>query len=474
MPLNSIAFFLFLAVVLLLYYLLPRRAQNPLLLAASYLFYGLWDYRFLALLAAATLLAFFCGQAIARTLQAGRRKAWLALSLAGNLGALAFFKYAGFFVENAARVLGVLGLHVNLPTLNLLLPVGISFYLFQTISYTVDVYRGALAPTRNLVDFALYVAYFPKLLAGPIERAGTFLPQIAAPRPANTIQWRSALALVLVGLFKKVAIADPLSVFIDPVFMRPSLFSSPELLRAALFFTLQIYADFSGYTDIARGASRLLGIELAENFRQPYLSPNITLFWRRWHISLSSWLRDYLYIPLGGNRQGKVRTYIHLMLTMLLGGLWHGASWNFVIWGGLHGGYLAAHRLLGGRRKEPEPRPAGRGAWRVVLDGPSIAATFALVTLAWVFFRAWGAKAAFDFLQQLASLRELGQLPMLLPSILIPWAPIVALDVLQQRHRDELFFLRWQPLPRAVLYAVLVLAIILGAGIRAPFIYTQF
>jgi D-alanyl-lipoteichoic acid acyltransferase DltB (MBOAT superfamily) len=333
------------------------------------------------------------------------KRVWLWLVVGGALGVLALFKYHGFFLTNLTRAVEVLGLRLDVPTLNLLLPVGLSFYTFHAISYATDVYRERLPATRNLLSFALYIAFFPKLLSGPIERAEHFLPQVESRRRMTLEQIRGGLALIVLGLFKKVAIANPLSAFIDPVFLRPELFTTPELIRAVLFFALQIYCDFSAYTEMARGSSRLLGIELVENFRQPYLSPNITLFWRRWHMSLSFWLRDYLYIPLGGNRHGRVRTYANLMVTMLLGGLWHGDSWHYVVWGGLHGLYLMVHKLMVG--------------------------TFLLVSIAWVFFRARNVSAALAYLRAMASFREMGQMPAVLLSILIPWIPILAIDLWQ-------------------------------------------
>lgn len=467
---TSSEYLLFLAVVLILYYVLPHRVQNLLLLVASYAFYALWDYRFLFLLVAVTALCFFCGKAIGTANTVRAKRTWLIVSLLGCFGALGFFKYFDFFTQNASRALGMIGLHSDMPTLNLVLPLGISFYVFQAASYSVDVYHGHTQASVRLLDFALFVAFFPKIIAGPIERAAHLLPQLSAPRSFRSCQAREGIALIIVGLFKKAAIADPLSPFIDPLFIRPEMFSTPELLRAMLFFTLQIYCDFSGYSDIACGAGLLLGIELTDNFQQPYLSTNIAQFWRRWHISLSNWLRDYLYIPLGGNRRGRLLTYFNLMVTMLIGGLWHGASWNFVVWGGLHGFCLIIHRMW----KGTFPKLRERTRFTVILNLLSVVGTFALVSIAWVFFKAWGTQAAFRFLTELLSFRGLDQLPIMLFSVLIPWVPVCTIDFLQYYSKERPFFSKWSPLARAALYAVMILAIILGSGIHAPFIYQQF
>jgi D-alanyl-lipoteichoic acid acyltransferase DltB (MBOAT superfamily) len=331
---NSFIFFIFLAVVLPLYYWLPKKLRNPLLLVASYVFYGYWDYRFTALLAISTLIDFFVGQKLHLSANPNTRKRWLSLSMLSNLGILGAFKYYGFFVSSFAPLAAIFGGNLDYLHLNIILPVGISFYTFQTMSYTIDIYRRKLEPTNNFIDFAVFVSFFPQLVAGPIERASNLLPQIAKVPLPSRIQVEKGIVLIATGLFKKVMIGDTAGRIVDHVFAQPEIYKSPELLAALVLFSIQIYADFSGYSSIARGTAKLLGIELMKNFEQPYLSRNITEFWRRWHISLSSWLRDYLYISLGGNRKGISRTYVNLMLTMLLGGLWHGASWNFVIWGG--------------------------------------------------------------------------------------------------------------------------------------------
>lgn len=393
---NSFVFVAFLAIVLPVYYLLPHRWQNRFLLAASYVFYGAWDWRFLFLLMLSTAVDFTLAILLEGSSTALVRKRLITLSVVTNLGILGFFKYFDFFVESAAELLGSVGLEPNVPFLSIVLPVGISFYTFQSLAYTVDVYRGHQKATRNLLDFALYVAYFPQLVAGPIERASRLLPQIQAPRHVDRHRFNSGVQLILWGYVKKVVIADGLAPYADAVFASPSSFPSTALWVGLYCFAFQIYCDFSGYSDIARGVSRLMGIELMENFRQPYLSRNITEFWRRWHISLSTWLRDYLYIPLGGNRHGAFKTYRHLMVTMLLGGLWHGANWTYVIWGGLHGFFLAAHKYMtGSRHIGQEPVPATLREW--ALYGLKAVATFHLVCVAWVFFRASSTAVAYEY-----------------------------------------------------------------------------
>ncbi len=384
---NSFIFLIFLGVVLPIYLLLPRRYKSSLLLVASYVFYGYWDWRFCSLLLVSTVADFFIGRALDQATDEAARKRWLMLSMTINLGILAFFKYFNFFADSFQTFVSPFGMQLDYLHLNIILPVGISFYTFQTMSYTIDIYRGKLRPTTSFLNFALFVSFFPQLVAGPIERATQLLPQMSRLRNPTSEQLKQGMVLVVLGLFKKVMIGDACGRIVDRVFAQMDYYSSVELLMALVLFSVQIYADFSGYSSIARGVAKLLGIELMRNFEQPYLSTNITEFWRRWHISLSSWLRDYLYISLGGNRKGVSRTYINLMLTMLLGGLWHGASWNFVIWGGLHGVYLAVHKWMLGDQKVVMT-PTVRGVSDAVVLFSKGVATYLLVLLTWLFFRA--------------------------------------------------------------------------------------
>jgi alginate O-acetyltransferase complex protein AlgI len=369
-------FVAFFALVLAVYWSLRdgRRAKTWLLLC-SYVFYGAWDWRFLGLIGASTLIDYRVGLALADTDDAVRRRRWLQLSLVANLGLLAAFKYFDFFARSGAALLGWLGLPVSVATLDVVLPVGISFYTFQTMSYSIDVYRRRLEPTRDVLDLALFVGFFPQLVAGPIVRARDFLPQLARRPRFAQVDVRAALVLFLVGYFKKAVLSDGIAGTVDAYFADPAAYDTLSAWLGVGLYAVQIYCDFSGYSDMAIGCAALLGYNLCPNFDAPYLAASITDFWRRWHISLSSWLRDYLYIPLGGSRGSTLFTWRNLMLTMVLGGLWHGAAWRFVLWGALHGLALVGHRVWaasGGRM----PRLLG---WALSLWW---------VGLAWILFRA--------------------------------------------------------------------------------------
>ena len=346
---NSVEFFIFFLTVLLLYYVLPHRWQNIMLLVASYFFYGWWDWRFLSLIFISTVVDYVCGIGIHNQANLHIKKRYLYFSVFVNLSLLGFFKYWNFFTDSLIGAMAPFGVQLDLPTLHLILPVGISFYTFQTMTYSVDIYRGKLKPTHDFLDFALFVSFFPQLVAGPIERAQKLLPQIQHKRSYNPVQFLEGLHLIFWGLFKKIFVADNLGMVVDRIYGAADA-TGFEYMLATFAFAFQIYGDFSGYTDVARGTAKCLGIQLMLNFKQPYLAINPSDFWRRWHISLSSWLRDYLYISLGGNRKGVWRTYRNLMLTMVFGGLWHGAAWNFVIWGAYHGLLLCLFRIFGQSR----------------------------------------------------------------------------------------------------------------------------
>jgi alginate O-acetyltransferase complex protein AlgI len=344
---NSFIFFIFLGLVLPIFYALPtKKSKNIFLLIASYVFYGYWDWRFCSLLTLTTIVDFFVGQQIYKLTNIKTRRLFLFISLFFNLGILGFFKYFNFFIDGFQDICSVFGSNVDYLHVNIILPVGLSFYVFHNISYIVDIYRNEIKPSDSIIDFGLFVVFFPQLVAGPIGRANVLLPQLMKKLNPNLKQIKEGIVLIIMGLFRKVMIGDTSGRYVDYIFGNLGTYKSIEIICALILFSVQIYADFSGYSLIAKGTAKLFGVELANNFNQPYLSRNITEFWRRWHISLSTWLRDYLYISLGGNRKGKTRTYVNLMLTMLLGGLWHGASWNFVIWGGLHGTYLAVHKFF--------------------------------------------------------------------------------------------------------------------------------
>lgn len=372
-------FLFFFLIVFLVYWGTPsHRIRKGWLLAASYFFYAYWDWRFCFLIAASTLIDFSIGMILRNPKPWRGRKFWLIVSMVANLGFLGFFKYFNFFIESANSIGNYFGLSAG-GTLEIVLPVGISFYTFQTMSYTIDIYRGKLKPITNFVDFALFVSFFPQLVAGPIVRAREFLPQLTTKKMFADVPFKSAFLLFFLGFIKKACISDNIAALIDPVFVAPAGYDAASLWMSTLFYAAQIYCDFSGYTDMAIACAALLGFKLPLNFSFPYLATNIRLFWQRWHISLSTWLRDYLYIPLGGNRGGESATLRNLMITMLLGGLWHGAGWNFVVWGGLHGFALIVHRKWSQWRGDAAS-PAIFNLFGVIL-------TFYWVCLAWIFFR---------------------------------------------------------------------------------------
>jgi len=346
MVFNSLPFLVFIGIFFPLYFSLRGRFRLWLCLIASYIFYAWWDWRFLSLILTSTLIDYLIGLRLNRETDTTKRQWLLRLSMVMNLGFLGFFKYFNFFVESFQDILLSLGLEPDLHTLHIILPVGISFYTFQSMSYTIDVYRKEIPVERDFLRFATFIAFFPQLVAGPIVRAKELLPQFAADIKFEWNRFSFGLSQVLWGFFKKVAVADSLAPFVDQCFAAPESFSALHLSLGVFFYAFQIYCDFSGYSDIAIGLARIMGFDFPDNFRTPYFSRNFSEFWTRWHITLSSWLRDYLYIPLGGNRQGTFNTYRNLMLTMLLGGLWHGASWVFVFWGFLHGLYLVGQRLF--------------------------------------------------------------------------------------------------------------------------------
>jgi len=469
---NTFTFFAFLAVVLVVQALLPHRPRNLFLLASSWFFYACWDWRFLSLILISTAVDYGCGLALGRENgDAKLRKRLVTLSLVVNLGLLGFFKYAGFFVDSAQRLFESVGFSPDPWHLHIVLPVGISFYTFQTLSYTIDVYRGQLKPLRDPFDFALYVAFFPQLVAGPIERAAHLAPQFTRKAKVSARDWEEGGWLVLWGLFKKCVIADNLAPVVEAVYANPAVATGPEVLIATYAFAFQIYCDFSGYTDIARGVSRWLGYDLRLNFNLPYVAAGLRDFWRRWHISLSSWLRDYLYIPLGGNRGGSWLTARNLMITMLLGGLWHGAAWTFVVWGALHGLYLGIERI-------------GAPWWRklaVVLPrwlGQSLAMvlTFHLVCMSWVFFRAGSLGEAMQLLNQLSDWGSArGEISRWLWQMAILLVPLLGIQLLQWRTGDHLIVLRLSAVTRLLILSVLLWQILaLGVFGEREFIYFQF
>jgi len=468
---NSTDFVAFFLVVYLAYIGLPKRGQNVLLLFASYFFYGWWDVRFLSLLAVSTLVDFTIARRLAHVAAPRSRRLLLGLSVVVNLGILGFFKYFGFFAESLSALLAPIGLDPGRPVLDIVLPVGISFYTFQTLSYTIDVYRRNLEPTTRLLEFAVFVSFFPQLVAGPIERASHLLPQIGRERVIDYRMIREGAWLVLLGYFKKVVVADNLARISSQVFTDPESAHGVFILTGVLAFAGQIYADFSGYSDIARGISRLMGFDLMQNFRAPYFAVNPPDLWRRWHISLSTWLRDYLFVSLGGGAGGTARMLRNVMITMLLGGLWHGAAWHFVAWGLYHGVILCGHRALApvsARLRAAVPAPA------VLRQAAAIAVTFTLTCGSYVLFAVSDLGDVVVLARNLVSDFSFERRVELL-TVLALCAPVALLDLAQEHAGDEFAVKRWPRPFRFATYVLLVSLILLwGVPGGQEFIYFQF
>jgi alginate O-acetyltransferase complex protein AlgI len=481
-------FFLFMAVVFAVYLRLGHRGQNLWLLASSYFFYSMWDWRFSGLILLTTLVDFMTGWAMAAGW--GPRRRWLILSIVSNLGVLGVFKYSNFFLDTLGRLLSDLGIAATLPALRVALPIGISFYTFQSLSYAIDVYRGdveAHRPARlgpgfgaaarevltAFADLALYVSFFPHLVAGPIQRTRRLLAQVLTPRRVTAPGIAEGLWLFAIGLAMKVGIADPVSHQVDQVYASLSAYSPLSIYAATLGFALQIFCDFGGYSMMARGLAALMGFDLMVNFMQPYLAASFADFWRRWHISLSQWVRDYLYIPLGGNRGSGPRVAFNLMLTMMLSGLWHGATWAFVAWGGLHGAFLVVERALG--LGEPQ-------AWRSALARLAYGAVvFQGVLLGWFLFRLGDLSAVALHASRLLAGASAGLatfLPLGLPETL-PYLNFAVLMLLYEipcwRHNRVLLARDLGPFHRLLAYLALASIILSAGGERdSPFIYFQF
>jgi len=468
---NTLAYARFLALVFVVVWLLARagRARLWFLLAASYFFYAQWNWRFLPLIWASSTADWLLGNAIARARDLPTRRRWLALTVVMNLGVLSFFKYANFGIDSARTLLGSLGFHPPAVALAIALPVGISFFTFESMSYVIDVYREEIEPQRSYLEYLTFVAFFPHLVAGPIVRPRDLLPQLASSPRWDNKQASLALLLIAGGLFKKIAIGDYLALnFVDRVFDAPTQYSALECYVAVVGYAVQIYTDFSGYTDIAIGSAALLGVHFPANFNAPYQAHDLVDFWRRWHISLSTWLRDYLYVPLGGNRRGRVRTYFNLFATMVLGGLWHGANWTFVAWGALHGAALALNRAWRGRFGDV----LGRG---VAIRALSTLLTFHFVLVAWVFFRSENFRAARVFFAELGTLTTYH--PNLDPRVLGVLALGLGLHCLPARLetkvRDQFTALP-AVLQGLALFALLLAVRRMASSEAVPFVYFQF
>lgn len=487
---NSQIFVLFFVSVFVLYWSLRARTpQNILLLIASYVFYGTWSWKFLLLMIASTLFDYACGNLIGATTDRKRRQQILVASIAANLGLLFTFKYCGFFIQESVDFLAQLGFRANLPVLQIVLPVGISFYTFQSLGYVVDVYRGKTPPTRNLLNYSLYVAFFPQLVAGPIERAGHLLPQFERPRSLSLAGFESGLFLMIFGLFKKIVIADNLAPYVDSVFSDPNAYSGAAIGTAIVFFAFQIYCDFSGYTDTARGAARMLGFELMQNFHYPYIATNPVDFWRRWHISLSRWFQDYLYYPLAmrymrkGGWGSKYKAHI---AAMTLIGLWHGANWTFLIFGLYWGVLIALYLFWTERFAQWRPRlrsvplfPNGDAARRAL----ATAIMFVFVCIGWTLFRASSLSNAWAMLSGL--LVPVGFGTVVNPevaTVAVLWALIIgllAMEWLARRNPQwaaHVITGEWSGAwVRSALVAVILFSYIAADhGVARPFIYFQF
>ena len=471
---NSLAYAIFLPAVFILYWVLPHKVRWPLLLVASYYFYMSWNAAYVVLIASTTLVSWLCALGLERAGTRRAKKGCLAGALAVSLGILFVFKYFNFTLD----LLAALGLP-KIPRLDVLLPVGISFYTFQTLSYVIDVYRGKVRAEKNLGVYATFVSFFPQLVAGPIERSSNLLPQITSPKRFDEKNAAYGLRLILWGLYKKMVIADNLAVFVDRVYGNVEAFTGFSLLLVILFFPFQIYCDFSGYSDIARGSAKLLGIDLMENFKSPYFSSSIREFWSRWHISLSTWFRDYVYIPLGGSRVSKFRTVLNNLITFLVSGLWHGANVTFLVWGGIHGAGQVCENALGGKKRQP-------GRLRRILGVPCV---FLFVTVAWVFFRAASLGDAVYVLGHVpAGLGEglsdyiasgtealLLNAGLLRRTVLLYLLPLAAYDFFSLKRDVCAWFGQRRAWLRVLYAAVLVLAILIYGYVgESTFVYFQF
>ncbi len=471
MVFNSLTFMVFFAIVLALHSLPLRWTTRKInLLIASYIFYTAWNPPFVILLWVSTVVDWYAAQGLVKAQRQSARHAWMLLSVVANLGMLGYFKYGQFLLDNFSALMAAIGVAYQPAHSDIVLPVGISFYTFATLSYTLDVYLRRALPARNFLDYALFVTFFPHLVAGPIMRPTELVPQFAEPRRASADQLRFGLALMTLGLFNKVVLADSfLANVAEKIYDSDKIPGALDAWAATLAFSGQIFCDFAGYSTTAIGAAMCLGFAMPDNFRFPYAAVGFSDFWRRWHITLSSWLRDYLYIPLGGNRHGERRTYAALMTTMLLGGLWHGANWTFVVWGGLHGLYLAAERVLRARFTTYRPGPLAFLTLGLL--------TYALVNLTWVFFRAKTFGKAWTVLGGMLGQHATAK-PILATFSLISVAAIVTGIVvthwLMRERTLESVVARAHPMAICAVWALMAFAIVIAQGEGNAFIYFQF
>ncbi|OBQ55393.1 MBOAT family protein [Tamlana sp. s12] len=476
---NSLDFAVFLPIVFVLYWFVVNKnlkTQNALLVIASYVFYGWWDWRFLFLILCSSLVDYTIGLMLEKEHGLIKRKVLLWGSIGVNLGVLVFFKYYNFFVDSFTEVFSLFGAKIQSNTLDVILPVGISFYTFQTLSYTIDIYKRKLKPTSNLVAFLAFVSFFPQLVAGPIERASNLLPQFYSMRKFHYSKAVDGCRQILWGLFKKIVIADQCAEYANEIFNHPDDYSGSTLLMGALFFTFQIYGDFSGYSDIAIGTSRLFGFNLKQNFAFPYFSRDIAEFWRRWHISLSTWFRDYLYIPLGGSHGGTWVKIRNILIIFLVSGFWHGANWTFIIWGFLNALYFLP-LMLTKRNRNNLDIVAQENVFPNFIELFKMGLTFILTIIAWIFFRAESVTGAFSFLKGMFS-RSLWSIPTIRPTdilVLILFFLVVEWCGRRQKHALELLFIKKARLLKWSFYMlVLVLIFVFSSDTEQTFIYFQF
>ncbi|MCM4158787.1 MBOAT family protein [Antarcticibacterium flavum] len=475
---NSLDFAVFLPIVFFLYWFVFNKSlkwQNLLVAGASYLFYGWWDWRFLSLILFSTLVDYFVGVQLGKTEKHSTRKFLLWLSILVNLGFLAFFKYYNFFLDNFKSAFSIAGYELNANSLNIILPVGISFYTFQTLSYTIDVYKNRMEPAKDFISFAAFVSFFPQLVAGPIERATNLLPQFYKNRKFEYSQGVDGVRQILWGLFKKVVIADNCAIYANYIFENSDTMSGSTLVLGALFFTFQIYGDFSGYSDIAIGTARLFGFKLMQNFAFPYFSRDIAEFWRRWHISLSTWFRDYLYIPLGGSRGGLSMKVRNTFIIFIVSGFWHGANWTFIIWGALNAIYFLP-LLLSNRNRQNIDVVAANSYLPSFKEIRQIGLTFSLTVIAWVFFRAENVGHALRYLGGMidSSVFSLPQIMSKRIFILIPFFFLIEWFGRKGEYGLQLIGIQWPKPLKAGLYYTVFVVIFLFAEKSAEFIYFQF
>jgi len=472
---NSYTFLIFISVIFLIHFSkLSWKTKKLNLLIGSYLFYAAWNPLFVILLWVSTVVDWFLAKWMFVAKTRSRRKLFLFASLGVNLGMLAFFKYADFALQNFVAIAGYFGVIYYPPEWNIILPVGISFFTFQTLSYSIDVYRKDLKPWHSFTDYAMYVTFFPQLVAGPIVRAADFLPQCLKQPKVTMNQFGWGISLFIIGMFSKIVIADGfMAPIVDKVYVVGISPTFTEAWLGTMAFAMQIFGDFAGYSTAAIGIALCFGFSLPDNFRFPYAAIGFSDFWRRWHISLSSWLRDYLYISLGGNRHGVIRTKINLMITMILGGLWHGASWNFMIWGMLHGGYLVIERVL------KSFMPSSKIWTRIPVQMILVTLTFVAVCVAWVFFRATDLEQSINLIKIMASPdlnilggHALGKFDVLIAVTIIP--SILIFQFLCRNHTIEYVFSKMPWFVKAVILTGLLLAITLISGDDRAFIYFQF